>query len=252
MSNINSQNVTDEIASLSVARALEKILSKSHADEVALMNRHVPVFLPWQGYIQSQVVPAMLLSALFLTLVHAIAYFLLGRRRRRQAGNINSSNGTASDSSIISVKLTPQQRHLISYRITNFVANTCLSIMGLYFWAMLPPLVLPQNTIPNCTEMHLLGSFQLGYQLWALPVGIFLVPESKEMLFHHFAVILVSIMSTMFTHGFRYWTPYFYGIFELRYVSDIIVLRFVLFESCVSSEHQKSRPTSFPIVNDVI
>jgi hypothetical protein len=238
----SSPNVADTATSLSVMQALEKMMSKSHAQEVALLNHNAPVFLPWEGYIQSKVVPAMLLSALFLSIIHIIAYILLGGRQQQQVGKKNYTNGDTI------IMLTPHQRHLISYRITNFVANTCLAIMGLYYWAMLPPFLPPHNTIPNGNEMFILGSFQLGYQLWALPVGFYLVHETPVMLFHHFAVILVSVMSTMFTNGFRYWTPYFYGIFEVR-----CVIALSLFE--LFSYHKQPKHTAhshIPIISSSI
>jgi hypothetical protein len=233
-----ADNTTTMTTSLSVLQALKRIMSKSHAQQVAMMNHNVPVFLPWEGYIQSKVIPAMLLSALFLTMVHVIAYMLLGGQQqahqqpdgKKSITTYSNGNGSSNGTSIV-LLLTPQQRHLISYRITNFVANTCLAVMGLYYWTMLPPFVPPLNTIPNGTEMYILGSFQLGYQLWALPVGFYLVHEPPVMLLHHVAVILVSVMSTLFNNGFRYWTPYFYGIFEIRYVvrDSMVFERFPLF-----------------------
>ena len=56
---------------------------------------------------------------------------------------------------------------------------------------------------------------QLGYQCWAIPVGILSVGESMQMIFHHVAVVISTCQSGLMTVGFRYYTPFFYGVMEL-------------------------------------
>jgi hypothetical protein len=60
-----------------------------------------------------------------------------------------------------------------------------------------------------------MSAMQLGYQLWALPMGLIVVKEPTEMILHHWAVVLTSTMSGFVTLGFRYFSPYFYGLMEL-------------------------------------
>jgi hypothetical protein len=67
-------------------------------------------------------------------------------------------------------------------------------------------------------ELYLVSAFQLGYQLWAIPVGILHVKETTSMIVHHFAVLVSTSMTGFLSIGFRYYSPFFYGVFELSSV----------------------------------
>jgi TLC domain len=62
------------------------------------------------------------------------------------------------------------------------------------------------------------SAVQIGYQLWAIPLGLYYVQESWPMLLHHGTVVVCASMSGFLTLGFRYWTPFFYGLVELSSV----------------------------------
>lgn len=109
----------------------------------------------------------------------------------------------------------------ICYQITNTVFNVAVGCVGIYleYW-VLPTLDLDKNStvdyiIGHEKELYLVSAMQLGYQLYAIPVGVFYVNESTEMIMHHFAVVISSLMSGFLCIGFRYYTPFFYGVMEL-------------------------------------
>lgn len=122
---------------------------------------------------------------------------------------------------------SPFVRRKICYQMTNFIANATLGFCGLYYELWIRPRsVTVEEQIQGFAELYLYGCFQLGFQLWAIPVGMFLVNESTAMLTHHFAVIFVASMSTFFQNGFRYYTPFFYGLIELSSVPLAIMNTF--------------------------
>jgi hypothetical protein len=71
------------------------------------------------------------------------------------------------------------------------------------------------DKIPGHANLYIFSAMQLGYQLWALPVGLIFVKEPAEMIVHHLAVVLASTMSGFSYCGFRYFSIYFYGLMEL-------------------------------------
>jgi len=109
----------------------------------------------------------------------------------------------------------------LAYQITNALFNLCIGLIGLYLeYQVLPKLPSYLGTsvdrIPwNHEELYLVSAMQLGYQFWAIPTGIFAVGESITMIFHHFAVVISTSLSGFMTVGFRYYTPFFYGVMEL-------------------------------------
>jgi TLC domain len=122
----------------------------------------------------------------------------------------------------LSVKLLPNdqaaQRRLC-YQITNISTNAFLGLLGLYYeYTLVPTTVTLSEQIQGFHEFTIFGTTQLGYQLWSLLVGTLLIEERVEMLFHHCAVLPTSFMVACLTNGFRYWTPYYFGLYELSSV----------------------------------
>ena len=107
-----------------------------------------------------------------------------------------------------------------SYQITNLLVNFTLGCLGFYYQTHIPWLGSESimNKIVGYEHVKLFAIGQVGYQLWALPMGIFFVGETKGMLIHHVAVVCVGSVSTFVHSGFRYYTPYFYGIIEISSV----------------------------------
>jgi hypothetical protein len=110
---------------------------------------------------------------------------------------------------------------VIAYQITNLCVNLILGLYGLYHYNMtLPsiPSLLITHRITGFQQYANFACLQIGYNLWSLPVGYFLINESKAMLCHHIATICVSSISGFGRTGFRYHAPFFFGLIEISSV----------------------------------
>lgn len=108
-----------------------------------------------------------------------------------------------------------------SYQITNLFVNLGLGLLGIYHcgYTVTKPSDTPiSQQVEGWEDMSIFGELQIAYQLWAIPVGLYLVNEHGAMLFHHCCVLVVGMMSAFFTNGFRYFTPFFYGLIEISSV----------------------------------
>jgi hypothetical protein len=72
-----------------------------------------------------------------------------------------------------------------------------------------------QDVVTGFLNLTCISSLQLGYQIWSIPMGCFYVPETLQMLIHHVCVVFCCIMTATFTTGFRYYTPFFFGVMEI-------------------------------------
>ena len=109
----------------------------------------------------------------------------------------------------------------VAYQITNLTVNAILGIYGLYiFHSSVPPLhtVPIHERISGFDEYALFGALQVGYNLWALPIGYFFMNETQAMMAHHLAVLCVGSISSFATNGFRYHAPFFFGVIEISSV----------------------------------
>lgn len=108
-----------------------------------------------------------------------------------------------------------------SYQLTNLLVNLTFGCLGIYYQINILTNAWGESTmnkIVGYEHVKLFAMGQVGYQLWALPIGIFVVGETKSMLMHHVAVICVGSVSTFIRCGFRYYIPYFYGLVEISSV----------------------------------
>mmetsp|Transcript_19709 Transcript_19709/g.32341 ORF Transcript_19709/g.32341 Transcript_19709/m.32341 type:complete len:286 (+) Transcript_19709:134-991(+) len=106
-----------------------------------------------------------------------------------------------------------------SYQITNLLVNLTLGCVGIYyqiFKIKSDETIL--DRIVGHDHMMLFSAGQIGYQMWALPIGLFFVSETKSMIIHHVAVICVGSVTASISCGFRYFTPFFYGVIEISSV----------------------------------
>lgn len=108
----------------------------------------------------------------------------------------------------------------IAYQCTNMTVNLFLGLYGLYCYTGLPPMdsVSIVERISGFKENAVFGALQVGYNLWAIPVGAYFVGEKKEMMIHHVFVIIVGIISAFSINGFRYHAPFFFGVIEISSV----------------------------------
>jgi hypothetical protein len=220
----------------------------SDAEQIRALNA-LPLFLPTHEHILGVVVPIVVLTSLSLAVLYALCHVVVALHHDRlfppesdtkeeDDGTANGHESHAGDGerqwgsrSSPATKhgdhaqrnqLHRRQRvHKLCYQITNLSVNAFLGILGLYYQLKhVPPYssMKVSDTIVGHGHFAVFAAVQIGYQLWSLPVGIFHVNESPAMLLHHGAVIMVATMSALFTSGFRYWTPFFYGIIELSSV----------------------------------
>lgn len=145
------------------------------------------------------VVPDTLSSLLFCSLIYVMSFNFV---------HLLVPQGSLSN---------PLKRRKLCYGITNFVVNLVLGVAGFYYNSLLNEDPTPQEII-QLGELHFFGSWQLGYQLWAIPVGIFFVKEDPLMLLHHVAVIMAASTIALFTNGMRYWAPFVLGCVEISSV----------------------------------
>jgi TLC domain len=229
----------------------------SHAEQIRALNS-APLFLPFREHVVGVVVPIVAVTSLSLTALYGICHLVVARHHdalfpsehdndkdeddyenhhsnnndhhnhheaeRHWGKSSNSNNGEAP-----SLRDRQQRRrlhrrqrvHKLCYQVTNLSVNAFLGILGIYYQLhYVPPYsaMNVQDTIVGHDPFVVFAAVQLGYQLWSLPVGILHVNESPAMLLHHVAVLMVATMSAFLSGGFRYWTPFFYGIIELSSV----------------------------------
>jgi hypothetical protein len=162
-------------------------------------------------YLQQVVLPQIAASFATLTAIYAVTLILASQ---------------------LYPKTELTKRRKLCYQFTNLCANVALSAAGIYFeyWRQTPNPTEEESTQGH-EEFIFMSTFQMGFQFWAIPVGILHVNENAAMLAHHATVISVSAMSGFMRNGFRYWTPFFYGIIEL---SSIPLAVFNYFKDNVS------------------
>ena len=182
---------------------------------VATIHRllQAPVFLPVQHVLEN-VLPVVLVTIAIVACFYLAAYPLVVDRfmpqNRDNAGN----------------------RRRLAYQATNLCTNLCLGLAGLYFqYVVLPQslsnnngnqdnndIIIVQDKIQGHDRLYVLGAAQIGFQIWSIFMGIWIVEESTQMLIHHVAVIFASSKSVFLTNGFRYFAPLGLGMTELSSV----------------------------------
>ena len=164
-----------------------------------------PIHLP-QEHARDRVFPAIVATMAATTVIYLASFLWANKLFPASTTDNNMKEVTAA-------------RRRLCYQITNMSTNLFLGLLGCYFeYVLLPKNPTMQEKVQGHEHYSVFASVQIGYQLWSLIVGTIFVNERVEMIFHHLAVITVGSMSAFFNNGFRYWTPYFFGIFELSSV----------------------------------
>lgn len=168
------------------------VFSMQGAHRIKALN-DAPIFLP-QSWLQSTVVPAIGITAISLAVIYTMAFLWIERAAKYR---------------------TLPARRKLAYQVTNLCANLVLCLTGFYYeYFVTPTTISVEERVQGFQSYYILSSIQLGYQLWAIPIGLFHVNESAAMMLHHIAVIFTAFMSGFCTNGFRYWTPFFFGMLE--------------------------------------
>jgi hypothetical protein len=169
-----------------------------------LLNSH-PTFVS-KEHIENELLPGTVIAAVIVTAIFALAMFGV----KKAAPNCDNNF-----------------LYKASYQITNLVVNASLGVLGAYYFSTLcgsdDSL---DEWVLGYKAIYPMACAQLGYNLWAIPVGIFLVKESPAMLGHHISVIVVTSMSAFFTLGYNWFAPFMFGILELSSVPLAIMNSF--------------------------
>lgn len=145
---------------------------------------------------------------------------------------------------VLDKSATKYQRRMLAYQIASVFGNGFMGIAGVYYEYCFGHLEATlEGTVQGFREFQVLSAFQFAYQVWALPVGILHVNESMSMILHHISVLFVSLMAGCFTNGFRYHTPFFFGMFEISSVPLVVMNMF---------RDNKSWQKSYPGLNQNI
>ena len=151
----------------------------------------------------------------FITIVSLHLLFL--RKFKSNAGKL----GLANEKEIMK----------LSYQATNFTVNLSLGLYGLYTILFLYPtggspfqLLHPFNDtniinrISGYEQYTHFSAYQMGYNLWAIPVGILYVNENKFMIVHHISVICTAFLACYTNLTYRYASVYIFGFAEMSSV----------------------------------
>jgi hypothetical protein len=168
-------------------------------DTLSPLHDDYPTFLP-DDYIKWTFLPATFTTTAIVTLIYLLSFNLVDKLIPPDSPAVKKSR--------------------VCYQIANVCFNVSIGCTGLYmeYW-VLPKLRKNEETFSTVVgqeqELYLLSAMQLGYQIWAMPVGVIYVNETYEMLLHHLAVVISSSTCGFLSIGFRYYTPFFFGIMEL-------------------------------------
>jgi hypothetical protein len=118
-----------------------------------------------------------------------------------------------------------QETMKMSYQATNLLVNLALGCFGLLHFTSYPFSHSPDSAhytllsrMTSHSENAIFGSLQMGYTLWSLPMGIIMVTESPAMILHHVSTLVTAYLTALFIPGFRYYSPFFFGVIELSSV----------------------------------
>lgn len=184
------------------------LYSQDHYERIVAMNDNNAddMFLD-EAFLRETVLPNIVKTSLTLTVLYMFLYCFVASR-------------------LIPNHATRFQTFKVSYQLTNLLTNLTLGLFGLYASIFIVPSSSSiEEQVSGFRELYYFSTMQLGYQLWAIPLG-FSLGEKLPMIVHHFTVIIVASMSGFLTNGFRYWTPFFYGVIELSSVPLAIMNAF--------------------------
>jgi hypothetical protein len=117
----------------------------------------------------------------------------------------------------------------VRHQIANLVVNTCLVSAGIYYHVRYTESLYTvdlKDRLQGSNHNIWFGSLQMGYQIWSFIIGYFHIEEDWIMLVHHVAVVFNAVASCIFYTGFRYYIPFFFGIFELSTIPLVIMNAF--------------------------
>lgn len=166
-------------------------------------------FLPTENF--NNAINAIALSAIVITITHLATFHLINSQSKRYS-------------------LSRKDAFKASYQLTNLLVNFSIGIYGLHECMKSKDFLFSKwseggiaDHVFHHENFYLFPAFQVGYNLWSLPVGILYVKEPPSMIVHHISVIIICSLSATSHFGFRIHAPYFLGMFELSSVPLAVV-----------------------------
>jgi len=200
--------------------------------ELVRLTQGRPLLLPW-AHVRDRALPQIVAAAAVCGLIYTLAFAVIDgilppppppeeeeEEKAKMNGNGNGNDDATQNKKQQQQRLRRQlQRRRGCYQITHMVVNALLAAAGFYYNGQTPPHPTAAESIAsNHPAASSLGAAQLGYQLWAIPVGLLFVQEDALMLWHHACVIVAASYISFSTNGMRYWAPFFLGCVELSSV----------------------------------
>lgn len=177
-----------------------------------------PLFLS-EEHARQNVLPVVMKTILAVTFIYMVAFPVACR--------IPQTNNSAA------------AIRRLTYQITNLITNSFIGLLGLYAqYHLLPENPTVKEKIQGSDQLAILGSIQIGFQVWSIFMGLFVVEESVAMLAHHGCVICASFKVTFMTNGFRYFAPLAFGMTELSSVPLAIMNAFKNNKSWIDARPQ--------------
>ncbi|CAB9500216.1 expressed unknown protein [Seminavis robusta] len=162
-----------------------------------------PVYMPLE-FATGRVLPAVVATAAFTTILYVAAFPLVSNRL---------IPGDASDKEVL------RKRRQLSYMTTNCITNLIIGLLGCYYeYGFLPQNPTMADRVQGCDDWYIFSAIQIGFQVWSIFMGTFFVEEQMTMIFHHMGCICVASMCCFLHNGYRYWTSYYFGVYELSSV----------------------------------
>jgi TLC domain len=183
-----------------------RLLSKEYIDKVRSLADS-PTFVS-----SNDLFDFLYMSAMFLLGLH-IVYILSSPLANRILGK---------DASIL-------EWRKLRHQIANLVVNCILVGSGVYYELRYTESLYKvslQDRMQGSNRNIWFGSLQMGYQIWSFFAGYFHIEEDWVMLVHHIAVVFNAVAACIFYTGFRYYIPFFFGIFEASTIPLVIMNAF--------------------------
>ncbi len=161
-------------------------------------------------------------------------FFLQKQKKKSDNANANANANAAND------RINRQEALDASHQLTNGLINFGLGLYGTVICVGAhinnpsePILVASFTHYQNDIVNHIVGyatlhhisfaAMQVGYNLWNLPFGYFLVHEPPSMIAHHIMVIITTSLSAYSNFGNRIHVPFFLGMYEVSTVPLVIM-----------------------------
>ena len=208
---------------------IRSIFEKLHADAVVVSTLHTkPFFKSWPDtYNDTRTI------VIVFFIICTLHYTLLQIFKKNQT----------------SLKLKDSKETMrLSYQATNFIVNLSLAILGIYtIFNSKKPLTLLHPfyesdilvRISGYTQYTYFAAFQLGYNFWALPVGILFVDESPFMILHHVAVLSSTVLACYSSTAYNYASVYIFGVAEMSSV-PLAIMNYLKYHREWTKKHFES------------